>query len=257
MVLRTGRCRPCHLPTGSVSQVRPNGLSLERSAKSSSGNPGHCAARAGRATAVDNVGLVGLTRELPFSKLCVTEWGNFRVLIIRSVSLSCQTSCNTKPMIFVRISAYRCGSEVTCGLSATPPRRKSTLVSASPAPHSTAVANAQPPCLIGQRDVGAVRAGIPLEILGFLVCARIVVIRRSAAQSAGRCSPRPAHALRASPANLCLPAGYFPRSPRMYGSPRAAGAPIRLRVASREPITSTMIVKAYGIICKKKPQYGL
>ena len=39
-------------------------------------------------------------------------------------------------------------------------------------------------------------------------------------------------------------ASYFPRSPRMYGSPSAAGAPIRLRVASREPITSTMIVNA-------------
>jgi hypothetical protein len=37
---------------------------------------------------------------------------------------------------------------------------------------------------------------------------------------------------------------YFPRSPRMYGTPNAAGEPSRLRMASREPITSTMTVNA-------------
>ena len=36
--------------------------------------------------------------------------------------------------------------------------------------------------------------------------------------------------------------------------PNAAGAPRRLRMASREPITNTMTVNAYGSICKKKPR---
>lgn len=56
--------------------------------------------------------------------------------------------------------------------------------------------------------------------------------------------------------DLCVLRGenHFPRSPRIYGSPNAAGAPIRLRMDSREPITSTMTVNAYGSICKKKPR---
>ena len=48
-----------------------------------------------------------------------------------------------------------------------------------------------------------------------------------------------------------------PPHARMYGSPRAAGAPIRLRVDSREPMTRTMTVNAYGIIWRKNPQNGL
>ena len=51
---------------------------------------------------------------------------------------------------------------------------------------------------------------------------------------------------------LCMHQYYKPRSPRMYGTPNAAGAPSRFRIAAREPSTSAKIVKIYGVIFKKK-----
>ena len=43
-----------------------------------------------------------------------------------------------------------------------------------------------------------------------------------------------------------------PRSPRTYGMPSEAGAPRRLRRASREPMTSTTMTIAYGSMFRKK-----
>lgn len=50
---------------------------------------------------------------------------------------------------------------------------------------------------------------------------------------------------------LSMPCYSEPRSPRTYGKPNAAGAPIRLRIAAREPMIKTTMVSAYGSISKK------
>ena len=60
----------------------------------------------------------------------------------------------------------------------------------------------------------------------------------------------------AEPRRRDAPAAQRPRSPRTYGMPSAAGAPIRLRIASRDPTTSTTITRAYGSISRKNVSRG-